>query len=580
MKPDRTLVERAQQGDTEAFGELIEQHRSKARGWAECMIGDPHMADDVVQDALIRAFMHLGSLADTSRFLPWFHRIVRNQANMRLRRGGPHRKERPFASMGAASVNDGIQVDWEDLDSILHHLARTATEAAGRDQDPAESLLRKEMYETIHALLHCLTPKEQGIFKAYFFRQLSPEEIASMYRMATGSVYTYIHRSRQKLRKEHIRVSLGLIPENGGSRLVKSKVLPLPDWPAQFSVKTTFVDSIGRMLALIGDRRDTAELMGMSGFAFRMKISDATTFADSLYIFDWKRTLLAFMDELGYKITMLCGQLSDSPIPLLGAVERFPVVLPMEEAVLPFIRKYIDLGKPVLYFDSLTTKPYVHEWSVIYGYDDEQRIVYLTDPMLPEGRTLSYEDVTDNPVRFVAGIDGVLNQKGNAQTIRELELRRQAERAVRFAVDYARHGCDYQPMTCYLRYTSGLSAYKRWISHFHSHVVPNRYGMGQLTAVYAEAKRYASLYLRAVPFEGEAMRLALLASDAYEQAAEELEKLSSHVPFTRSSEMILPDVHELCALYLEKAKEFETAAVGYLEKALAFIKEGKGSIQP
>ena len=49
--------------------------------------------------------------------------------------------------------------------------------------------------------------------------------------------------------------------------------------------------------------------------------------------------------------------------------------------------------------------------------------------------------------------------------------------------------------------------------------------MGQLAAVFAETKRHASLYLRGVPFEGEAMRLTLLASDAYEQAAEAMEKL-------------------------------------------------------
>lgn len=572
---DSTLVERAQQGDTEAFGELIEQHRSKACDLAKRMTGDPHMADDVVQDALIRAFMHLGSLADTSRFLPWLHRIVRNQANMRLRRGGPYRKERPFTSMGATVSEEPI-VDWENLDSILYHLARTATDAAVRDQDPQENLLRKEMYETIHALLHCLTPKERGIFRAYFFRQLGPEEIASMYRMTTGSIYTYIHRSRQKLRKEHIRAALGLIPEKGECGMIRSKVLQMPDWPEQFSVKSTFIDSIGRMLASMGDRREMAELMGVSSFAFRMKISDQTTFADSIYIFDWRRTLQTFMGELGYKITILCGQLSDSPIPLLGAVERFPVVLPIEESVLPFIRRYIDLGKPVLYFDTQASKPYVHEWSVIYGYDEEQQIVYMSDQMHIEGKTLTYDDVTVNPVRFAAGIDGVLEP--DIRPIRISKQKQQAERTVRFAVNYARNGCEYRPMTSYLKYTSGLIAYNRWIGHLRNrHVVPNRYGLGQLSAVYAEAKRYASLYLRSVPLEGEVMRLTLLASDAYEQAAEALEQLSSYVPFIRSSEMLLPDMLETSAVYLEQAKEFETAAVGYLEKALTFIKEEKGS---
>ncbi|MFC5647983.1 RNA polymerase sigma factor [Paenibacillus solisilvae] len=563
------LVERAQQGDTEAFGELIERHRSKARGLAERITGDPHMADDIVQDALIRAFLHLGSLVDTSRFLPWFHRIVRNQANMRLRRGGPHGREMPFTSLGAG---DGARVDWDDLDSILHHLARTAADATLSDLDPAESLLRKEVYETIHALLHCLTPKEREIFRAYFFRQLSPEEIASMYRMSTGSIYTYIHRTRQKLRKEHIRVSLGLVPDKGGCGLTKHNVLQLPDWQAHSTVKTTFVDSVRRMLATVGDYREPAALMGISGFAFRMKISNQTTFADSIYIFDWRGALRTFLEGLGYQITILCGQLSDSPIPLLGAVERFPVVLPIEESILPFIRKYIDLGKPVLYFDTMPAKPYVHEWSVIYGYDDERRIVYVTDQMLPEGRTLSYDDVADNPVRFAAGIDGILQKAAEARPSGESELRQQAERTVRFAVDYARHGCDYHPMTAYLRYTSGLAAYDRWMGHLRSsHVIPNRYGIGQLSAVYAETKRYASLYLRSAPFEGEAKRLTLLASDAYEQAAEAMGQLSLCVPFVRSSEMLPPEMREICAGYLNQAKEFETAAIGYMEKALTFI---------
>ncbi|TMV45977.1 hypothetical protein FE783_27960 [Paenibacillus mesophilus] len=345
--------------------------------------------------------------------------------------------------------------------------------------------------------------------------------------------------------------------------------MQLPEWPAHVSVMTTVVDSVGRVLAMLGDRRDMAELMGVSAFAFRMKISDKTTFADGLYMFDWRRTLQTLMEELGYDIAILCGQLPDSPVPLVGAVERFPVVLPIEEAVLPFIRKYIDLGKPVLYFDTLAAKPYVHEWSIIYGYDEERRIVYLTDRMRSEGKTISYEDVTDNPVRFMAGIDGVRRGETGSRPTKEAESRRQAERAVRFAVDYARKGCDYRTMTNYLQYTSGLAAYDCWIRHLRSdHVAPNRYGMGQLSAVYAESKRYASLYLRSVPFEGETMRLTLLASEAYEQAAEAMEELSRLVPFVRTAEMLSPEMREACAAYLGQAKEFEAAAVGYLEKAI------------
>lgn len=572
-----TLVDRAKLGDTEAFGELIEQHRHKAHSWAQRMTGDPHMADDIVQDALIRAFLHLGSLTDTSRFLPWLYRIVRNQANMRLRRGGPHRKEKPFASLGVPDSEE-LRVDWEDLDSILFHLSRKAADDRDREQDPAESLLRKETFETIHALLHCLSLKERNIFKAHFFQQLSPEEIASMYGMSTGSIYTYIYRSRQKLRQEHIRVSLGLLPEKkGGDRMARNQVLQLPDWSSRPLLQTTFVDSIGRMLAMLGDQREAAELMGNSTMAFRMKISEKTTFADGLYIFDWKRTLHALMEYLGYEVSMLCGQMSDMPVPLLAAVERFPVVLPIEEAVLPFIRKYIDLGKPVLYFDTMAAKPYVHEWCLIYGYDDERRVVYATDRMRPEGKTLTYDDVTENPVRFAAGIDGKATaaEKTADRQAWVRVLRQQAEKTIAFAVQYARQGCDYRHLTNYLHYASGLAAYDRWIHHLRGGGTPNRYGMGQLAAVYAEAKHYAAEYLRGVPFEGEAMRLTLLASEAYEQAADELEKVSEEVPFIRTSGTLTPDLRERCADCLSKAKEFEAAAIGYLEKTITLIQERK-----
>jgi len=578
---DQDLVERAQQGDTEAFGELIEQYRGKAHGWAERMTGDPHMADDIVQDALIRAFLHVGSLADTSRFLPWLHRIVRNQANMRLRRGGVHRKERPFASMGITDAADGSRVDWEDLDSILYHLTRTAAGAAEQEQDPAEHLMRKELYETIHALLHCLNRKEKEIFKAYFFRQLSPDEIASMYKMTTGSVYTYIHRSRQKLRKEHIRISLGLVPEKKeGSGMSSAKMIQLPAGQADDSIRCTFVEGIRLMLDMLGDRRDAVELMGVSAFAFRMKISDRTTFADGIYMFDWRLSLQRLMQELGYEVTMLCGQLADAPVPLLGAVERFPVVLRLEEAVLPFLRKCIDAGKPVLIFDTQVSKPYVHEWAVVYGYDDAARVLYVTDPMLPEGKTVTYDEAVNNPVRFVAGISGKRNPSAetNRTWAKQNRVREQALRTIRFAVNYARQGCEYKPRTNYLTYSSGLAAYDRWIGHLRSpHGWPNRYGMGQLSSVYAEAKRFAALYLRGVPFEGEAMRLTLLASEAYEQAAEAIGEISRQVPFIRTSEPMSPELREACAGQLGRAKSFESAAIEYMEKSIAIMDGEEGN---
>lgn len=77
---DVELVRRSQAGDQEAFGELIRRHRGQVYGYARTLTQESFMAEDIVQDALIRAFLHLGTRVQIERFLPWLHRIVRNQA--------------------------------------------------------------------------------------------------------------------------------------------------------------------------------------------------------------------------------------------------------------------------------------------------------------------------------------------------------------------------------------------------------------------------------------------------------------------------------------------------------------------
>ena len=156
--------------------------------------------------------------------------------------------------------------------------------------------------------------------------------------------------------------------------------------------------------------------MGVSRFAFRMKISDQTTFADSIYIFDWRQTLQTVMEELGYTITMLCGQLQIHLYRFLEQWNGFRSSSRLKN------RSFHSFGSTLILVSRCCTsihwlKPYVHEWSVIYGYNDEQRIVYLTDPMHPEGKTLSFDDVTDNPVRFAAASMAFCHKMKGGQSV-------------------------------------------------------------------------------------------------------------------------------------------------------------------
>ncbi|XEC94202.1 RNA polymerase sigma factor [Paenibacillus tarimensis] len=220
------LVAKARNGDPDAFGELVRRHRAKAFGIAYSLTQDHHLAEDVVQEALVRAFLHLGTLIDLGRFKPWLSRIVRNEAYMKLRRGGPYGKERPFTSweraVGAGerqpeggspsteATNNSMAEDWCDIDRVLFRLSRSALDAARSAADPSSALLRKELVDGIRSLLHCLSPREKRIFEAYFFEQLPPQEIAALLDTAVANVYNSISRSRTKLQQERIRTHISL----------------------------------------------------------------------------------------------------------------------------------------------------------------------------------------------------------------------------------------------------------------------------------------------------------------------------------------------------------------------------------
>ncbi|PYI53169.1 RNA polymerase sigma factor [Paenibacillus flagellatus] len=235
---ERRLVERARAGDREAFGELVRHHRAKALGWANSIARDSAMAEDIVQDALIRAFLHLGTLMNADRFVPWLQRIVRNQAYMKMRRGGPYGKERPFSGFGRSggagdasgdAWADASEPDWTDIDRILVRLSRSSAEEARRRSDPAYAMMKADTIRSLRDLLHCLGKRERAIFEAHFFGELSPAEIAALFGTTTANVYNALSRSRAKVSRERIRVYLhGYVQKRASLGLPKRVILASP----------------------------------------------------------------------------------------------------------------------------------------------------------------------------------------------------------------------------------------------------------------------------------------------------------------------------------------------------------------
>ena len=75
---DEQLVLRARLGDREAYGELVARHQGRVRGWLRHLCRNHAEADDLAQDAFVRAWTRLGNLKNAARFAPWLMRIAYN----------------------------------------------------------------------------------------------------------------------------------------------------------------------------------------------------------------------------------------------------------------------------------------------------------------------------------------------------------------------------------------------------------------------------------------------------------------------------------------------------------------------
>ena len=79
QESDRQCVLRARAGDHAAYGELVARHQGRVRGWLRHLCGDHAEADDLAQEAFVRAWTRLGDLKDAARFSSWLMRIAYNE---------------------------------------------------------------------------------------------------------------------------------------------------------------------------------------------------------------------------------------------------------------------------------------------------------------------------------------------------------------------------------------------------------------------------------------------------------------------------------------------------------------------
>jgi len=95
------LISRAQAGDRAAFAVLVREHQDEVYTLARRLVGDPHLAADVAQEAFIRAWRALPNFRGDARFSTWIYRITVNTSWTQKARAGRHR---------ATSIDEHIQI--------------------------------------------------------------------------------------------------------------------------------------------------------------------------------------------------------------------------------------------------------------------------------------------------------------------------------------------------------------------------------------------------------------------------------------------------------------------------------------
>jgi RNA polymerase sigma-70 factor (ECF subfamily) len=171
MQEDVTLVRRTLAGDQQAFATLVEKYKDSVFNVAYRMLGNPSEAEDVAQEAFVRAYTQLHTYKDTHRFSTWLLSIASHLSIDQLRR-------RRFIALPLENVPF---LEW------------IADVGAG----PEESALAVEASDEMQRVLSVLPAKYRAVLVLRYWHDLSYEEIAEALHLTPALVKARLHRARE-----------------------------------------------------------------------------------------------------------------------------------------------------------------------------------------------------------------------------------------------------------------------------------------------------------------------------------------------------------------------------------------------
>ncbi len=171
---EKELIGRVRAGDRSAMRELVDLHKDRLYAFIWRMVRDHHDAEDVCQDAFLKAFASLDTFSSEYRFSTWLFTIGYRVCLNRLRRKRPVGGEMDLAAMPCGG---------DTTPSVL-----LESEDAGR------------LREMVWSAVDRLTPPQRATVLLFYRHELGCVEIARILQLPPATVKSHLHRARARLR--------------------------------------------------------------------------------------------------------------------------------------------------------------------------------------------------------------------------------------------------------------------------------------------------------------------------------------------------------------------------------------------
>ena len=181
---DAELVVAALAGNTQAFDVLVNRYRRAMLTVAQKIVRNPTDAEDVVQDALLRAFEALPQLADLNRFGAWLHSITRNRALRYYRNINRYQPE-------------------EDMEPHLNRVSDTSA------ADPAHIVESESTQQAVRDAIQSMPSDYQAVVELYYWAEMPQKRMAEFLSLPLTTVKWRLRKAKEMLKANLEKLGYG-----------------------------------------------------------------------------------------------------------------------------------------------------------------------------------------------------------------------------------------------------------------------------------------------------------------------------------------------------------------------------------